>query len=125
MLLNVNLSPPMAPVGEISPTLIWTALPLILGAVAIVCALLLLPKPRQQEVPEWELGGPSARRRGQYLQHLTRVLRAIRAINSLIVTERDSERLFHKACQTLTETRGYKMAWIGLVEEGTKRVYPV
>jgi PAS domain S-box-containing protein len=54
------------------------------------------------------------------LQHLTEVLRAIRNVNQLIVQEKDRGRLIEKACQLLTEGRGYFTAWIALVEEEGK-----
>ncbi len=106
--------------AEVPATLIWAVLILILGIVAVLSAILLLPR----EQGDYS-GAPPGVSRGEYLQHLTRALRAIRAVNSLIVTETDSEQLLHKACQTLTQTRGYKMAWIGMVERGSQRLYPV
>ncbi len=46
-------------------------------------------------------------------QHLTDVLRAIRNVNQLIVQEKDRDTLLRRACDLLTETRGYRSAWIG------------
>ncbi len=48
--------------------------------------------------------------------HLNRVLRAIRDINSLIVRERDPQRLIEQACSLLVETRGYRSALIVLTD---------
>ncbi|MBI4879363.1 MAG: PAS domain-containing protein [Planctomycetes bacterium] len=48
------------------------------------------------------------------LRHLTDVLRAMRDVNQLIVHEDDAETLVGRACETLTETRGYRSAWIAL-----------
>ena len=49
--------------------------------------------------------------------HLNRVLRAIRNINQLIVEEKDRDRLIQRACQLLTEGRGYLTAWLALLDE--------
>jgi PAS domain S-box-containing protein len=44
------------------------------------------------------------------IQHLNRVLRAIRKVNQLIVQEKDSTRLLERACDLLIETHGYTSA---------------
>jgi PAS domain S-box-containing protein len=59
------------------------------------------------------------------LRYLSSVLGAIRNINQLIVRERDKTRLLKSACQILLNVREYRFAWIGLIEEGHKRVIPV
>ena len=46
-------------------------------------------------------------------RHLTDVLRAIRNVNQLIVHEKEPAALLRKACELLTESRGYRSAWIG------------
>ena len=51
------------------------------------------------------------------IKHLNLVLRAIRNVNQLVVTERDRARLIQHACENLTETRGYCSAWIVLLDE--------
>jgi CheY-like chemotaxis protein len=51
------------------------------------------------------------------LQHLNRVLRAIRNVDHLIVTEKDRHRLIQRACQLLVEGRGYFTAWIALLDD--------
>ena len=48
--------------------------------------------------------------------HLTRVLRAIREVNQLITREKDRARLLQGACELLVETRGYRSAWIVLLD---------
>ncbi len=50
------------------------------------------------------------------LQHLTDVLRAVRNVNQLITHEKDRDTLLRRACDILTETRGYSSAWIGLCD---------
>ena len=49
-------------------------------------------------------------------ERLNQVLRAIRAINHLIVSERDCGVLIRRACEILVETRGYRHAWIALTD---------
>ncbi len=110
--------------AEVPLSLIWLAAIVIFGVLLMACVLVLLKREVEPSVSYEPTIGPAARR-GQYLQHLNRLLRAIRTINSLIVTERDGDRLLQRACESLTATRGYRMAWIGLVEEGSPRVQPV
>jgi PAS domain S-box-containing protein len=54
------------------------------------------------------------------LQHLNRVLRAIRHVNHLIVTEKDCHRLIQRACHLLVDSRGYFTAWIALLDDQGK-----
>ncbi len=51
------------------------------------------------------------------LAHLNRTLRAIRAVNQLIAQERDRDRLLQGTCELLIKTRGYRSAWIALLDE--------
>ena len=46
------------------------------------------------------------------MEHLNRVLRAIRNVNQLIVREKQPGRLIREACEILVETRSYNGAWI-------------
>jgi PAS domain S-box-containing protein len=50
------------------------------------------------------------------IDHLNRVLEAIRKVNQLIIREKDPARLVAQACGLLVETRGYTNAWIFLSE---------
>ena len=54
------------------------------------------------------------------IKHLNLVLRAIRNINQLIFKEKDRERLLKGACNSLTETRGYRSSFIVLLDEEGK-----
>lgn len=45
------------------------------------------------------------------IEHLNRMLRAIRDVNKLIVTEKDRGRLLARAAELLVDTRGYTSAW--------------
>ncbi len=47
-------------------------------------------------------------------------MRAIRNVNQLITQEKDRGRLIQRACQLLTEGRGYFTAWIVLLKNGEK-----
>jgi PAS domain S-box-containing protein len=58
------------------------------------------------------------------VRHLNEVLHAIRDVDGVILHERDTERLLAETCKILIRTRGYRMVWIGLIEEGHKRVIP-
>lgn len=54
------------------------------------------------------------------LDHLYRVLSAIRDINQLITREDDSSELIRKACEISINTNGYFQSWIILVDENKK-----
>ncbi len=55
---------------------------------------------------------------GEYrLDHLNRVLAAIRSVNQLIVREKQADRLIQSACKVLTSTHGFEAAWI-VVQDG-------
>ena len=56
------------------------------------------------------------------INHLNRVLRAIRVVNQLITKEKDRNRLIEKACQHLIETRGYYSTWIAVLDKSGKCV---
>ncbi|MCE1246048.1 MAG: PAS domain S-box protein [Firmicutes bacterium] len=51
------------------------------------------------------------------IEHLNKVLLAIRNVNQLIVQEKDRAQLINKACYYLTESRGYDAAWIEITDE--------
>ncbi len=54
------------------------------------------------------------------IEHLNRVLRAIRNVNQLITKEKNLDKLIKGACENLIETRGYHYAWIALLDESGK-----
>jgi PAS domain S-box-containing protein len=58
------------------------------------------------------------------IRYISSILGAIRNINQLIVRERDKTRLLKGACRILLKVREYRFVWIGLIEEGHKRVIP-
>lgn len=53
----------------------------------------------------------------QRIEHMNRVLRAIRDINQLIVRERDRDALMREGCRLLVGHRGYSSALIVLTDE--------
>ncbi len=52
-----------------------------------------------------------------HIEHLNSVLKAIRNVNQLIVSEKDRDNLLRKACDILLEARGYDAAWFGLLQD--------
>jgi signal transduction histidine kinase len=54
---------------------------------------------------------------GRRIDHLNRVLEAVRTVNQLIIREPDPGALVARACRLLVESRGYTNAWI-LLREG-------
>ena len=59
----------------------------------------------------------------QRIEHLNRVLRAIRDVNQLIVRERDRERLIREGCRLLVGNRGYASALIVLTDADDRPVW--
>jgi two-component system cell cycle sensor histidine kinase/response regulator CckA len=56
------------------------------------------------------------------VEHLNRVLWAIRNVNQLITREKDRDRLLNGACECLIETRGYHSVWIAGIDESGRVV---
>jgi len=50
------------------------------------------------------------------MEHLNRMLRAIREVNQLIVREKDRDRLLGGACANLVQTEVFRHIWIGLTD---------
>lgn len=57
------------------------------------------------------------------LDHINRVLRGIRAVNQLIVKEKDRACLIEEACSRLVHDRGYEGAWIVLHGESHRMLW--
>lgn len=51
------------------------------------------------------------------IQDLDDILRAVRNVDKLIVKEKDQDRLLKGICNCLIESRGYKIAWIVLIDK--------
>jgi len=58
----------------------------------------------------------------EQITRLNSVLRAIRNVNELLVTEKDRDRLLRKSCDALIDARGYDAVWLSLFEDGTRFV---
>jgi len=58
------------------------------------------------------------KRAEERIEHLNSVLKAIRNVNQLVVTEKDRDTLLQKACDALIETRGYDAVWLGFLQDG-------
>ena len=59
------------------------------------------------------------------IEHLNQLLRAIRAINSLMIKERDPKKLLQEACEILVQTRDYLLVWAAGVQSGSAQVVPL
>jgi diguanylate cyclase (GGDEF)-like protein/PAS domain S-box-containing protein len=59
------------------------------------------------------------------IAYLNRVYAVLSGINTLIVRARDRDELFRDACRVAVEAGGFRMAWISIVDPGTKKFVPV
>ncbi|MDR3555489.1 MAG: PAS domain S-box protein [Syntrophobacteraceae bacterium] len=59
------------------------------------------------------------------VQHLNDVLLAMGKVRSVLNREKDPLKLLRGVCDSLVQTRGYVMVWVGRTEEGSKRIVPV
>jgi diguanylate cyclase len=59
------------------------------------------------------------------IKRLSRVHAMLSGINSLIIRMRNRDDLYRDACNIAVEQGGYRMAWIGLVNQDAARVTPV
>ena len=53
----------------------------------------------------------------EHIKHLNSILKAIRNVNQLIVTEKDKDSLLKNACDALVDARGYEAAWLGCLSD--------
>ncbi|MBO8128873.1 MAG: diguanylate cyclase [Peptococcaceae bacterium] len=60
----------------------------------------------------------------QRILYLEGIQRCILEVLRTIVIEKNRKKLLDKVCETLTQSRGYIFAWIGTIEENTRRVIP-
>ncbi len=56
----------------------------------------------------------------EQITRLNSVLRAIRNVNELLVTEKDRGQLLRKSCDALIDARGYDAVWLSLFEDGKR-----
>ena len=59
------------------------------------------------------------------IAHLNRLKHSASRINHLIVRERSRDKLLQSACDILIHEAEYRMVWIGVGEDGQKKVVPV
>jgi diguanylate cyclase (GGDEF)-like protein/PAS domain S-box-containing protein len=59
------------------------------------------------------------------ISHLNRVHVMLSGINGLIVRARDRDELFKEACRIATDAGGFRMMWIGLVDQARENMVPV
>lgn len=57
------------------------------------------------------------------IEHLNRILRALRNVNQLITKENDRDKMLKSACLTMTDTRGFRGAWIALLDSAGKLLF--
>ncbi|OQX10799.1 MAG: hypothetical protein BWK80_45385 [Desulfobacteraceae bacterium IS3] len=53
------------------------------------------------------------------ISRLTRILRGIRNVNQLITRVESEDRLMNGVCEIMVKDMGYKLSWIGRIEEGS------
>jgi diguanylate cyclase (GGDEF)-like protein len=61
----------------------------------------------------------------RHIARLNRIYAVLSGINSTIVRVQSREELFREACRIAVSAGGFKMAWLGLVQEKERRVGPV
>ena len=59
------------------------------------------------------------------IQRLNRVYLVLSQINALIVRVKSREELFEEACRIAVQAGQFSLAWIGVVDQGAQRVFPV
>ncbi|MCK9379569.1 MAG: EAL domain-containing protein [Sulfuritalea sp.] len=56
------------------------------------------------------------------IAYLNRVYAVLSGINTLIVRARDREELFREACRIAVEAGGFRMAWLGVLDQRVKKI---
>ncbi|MCM2308605.1 MAG: EAL domain-containing protein [Sulfuritalea sp.] len=59
------------------------------------------------------------------IRRLNRVHAVLSGINALIVRVADRDALFHEACRIAVEDGGFRLAWIGLIDEAAMELVPI
>jgi diguanylate cyclase (GGDEF)-like protein/PAS domain S-box-containing protein len=59
------------------------------------------------------------------IKRLNRVYAVLSGINALIVRVRDRDELFREACRIAVDDGGFRMSWIGIVDQSAMKVLPV
>jgi diguanylate cyclase (GGDEF)-like protein/PAS domain S-box-containing protein len=61
----------------------------------------------------------------QKIERLNRVHALHSGINALIVREKDRQELFRGACRVAVEEGRFKLAWVGMLDSRTSRIFPI
>jgi diguanylate cyclase (GGDEF)-like protein len=61
----------------------------------------------------------------RHIARLNRIYAVLSGINSTIVRVRGREELFREACRIAVQAGGFRLAWIGIVDEQSNRINPV
>ena len=67
-----------------------------------------------QDITELKLGALA-------LQRLTRILKTLSRAKRALIRASDEHTMYQEACQAIVETGGYRMAWIGIVEDDPEK----
>ena len=67
----------------------------------------------------------SRRSAHERIKRLNRVYAVLSGINTLIVRVRDRDELFREACRIAIDEGGFRMAWIGIVDQSIGKVVPL
>ncbi len=59
------------------------------------------------------------------IAYLNRVYAMLSGINTLIVRVRDRDELFSHACRIAVEEGGFRVAWVGMIDQNTMKIVPV
>ncbi|MBI2419146.1 MAG: PAS domain S-box protein, partial [Ignavibacteriales bacterium] len=59
------------------------------------------------------------------IRHVNRALSVLSNTNQAIVRIKDKQELFHEVCRIAVESGKFRMTWIGMLDEQTKKVNPV
>ncbi len=82
---------------------------------------LLLKKERQQKA----LSEKKLIQRDKELQKINRIHAVLSSVNQAIVRTKDRVALYQETCRIATEVGGYRLAWIGMLNEGENKIIPV
>jgi PAS domain S-box-containing protein len=93
---------------------------------------------RHFEVSAYRIGEPEMRlvaivfhdiservRTGEHIRRLNRVYSVLSEINQAIVREKSAQAMMEAACRIAIDKGGFRMAWIGMIDDGTQVLTPV
>ena len=97
----------------------------VLASLLVAAALLvaLLWRQRTAQFLERELAERKAHE--QEMERMNRLYAALSQVNQAVVRAGSRKELLQQICRALVDFGGFQMAWIGLVDPATKRVFPV